>query len=526
MALFVLVWSGSSGQQPFAVNIQPAGIYGPPIHSGAFAVWDGKWIFIGGRIDGLHIMQAMQAFPAYGKNDSIYVVDPVLNTYTTLDATALLPDVYQAVTSSNMEFYQDGRFLYMIGGYGKMSSQNTWITFPSLVSVDLECLVHAANISAPATNCFRQLVDTNMAVAGGMFEKIDSTYYLVGGHRFDGMYSQVSMGGMFTQEYTNEIRRFTIDDDGVNLSIANYSALRDTDVFHRRDLNLVPQIYPNGEYGFTAFGGVFQKNADLPYLTPIDIAASGVHHQSGFNQNLSQYTSAVVPVYDSINNYMHTLFFGGMSLYTMDTVSQTLIQDTLVPFVSTVSKISRDGSGNLTEYKLPVNMPALIGSNATFIIDTTAALWNGRIIDLNRLNGVSRIGYIVGGIQSDFANVGMLDPVGMSRPNAQVYEVFIDKTISSTHELQIKNSVNNLSVYPNPFRDKLSVDFSVPNFSSACSIDLFNMDGKLIRNLLPEKMLTGDQHFQFQLNSIKPGTYLCRIRVGESVKGVKVVVEK
>ena len=524
--LFVSVVTSTTAQQPFAVYLQPSSINVPATHSGAFADWNGKWIFIGGRIDGLHIMQAMQAFPTYGRNDSIYIVDPVSNTHTSLDATLLQPDIYQAVTSSNMEFYQDGKYLYMIGGYGKMSAQNSWITFPSIVSVDLDCLELAAASGTSPGACFRQIIDTNMAVAGGMLEKIDSTYYLTFGHRFDGLYAAVAMGGMFTQQYTNEIRRFSIQDDGVNLSISNYSALQDTTVYHRRDLNLVPQIYPSGDYGFTAFGGVFQKNADLPYLTPIDITANTVQHQSTFNQNLSQYTSAVVPVYDSTNNFMHTIFFGGMSLYTLDTITQTLIQDTLVPFVTTVSKISRDGTGGLSEFKLPVNMPAFIGSNAVFILDPLMPLKNNRIVNLNQLSGVTRIGYIVGGIQSDYPNVGQLDPVGMSRPNAQVIEVFIDKTVSSTHELQIKNAVNNLSVYPNPLKDVLNVDFTVPYGTETCAVQLFNVEGRLLRTLLQEKKLSGDQHFQFQLGSIKPGTYLCRVRVGDTVKGVKLVVER
>ncbi|HRH66482.1 MAG TPA: T9SS type A sorting domain-containing protein [Bacteroidia bacterium] len=523
IAFFLVSLSSLQAQQPFALYIQPSALSVPATHSGAFAEWNGKWIFIGGRIDGLHIMQAMQAFPTYGRNDSIYIVDPLTNTHTSLDATQLLPDIYEAVTSSNMQFYQDGRYLYMIGGYGRMATQNVWKTFPSLVAVDLECLVLASMTGSAPGACFRQITDTNMAVAGGMLEKIDSTYYLVFGHRFDGMYARTNLGGMFTQQYTHEIRRFSIRDNGVNLSLSNYSALQDTNLYHRRDLNLVPQIFPTGEYGITAFGGVFQKLVDLPFLTPIDITPTTVQHQNGFNQNLSQYTSAVVPVYDSVTNFMHTIFFGGMSLFTLDTITQTLVQDTAVPFVSTVSKISRDGLGNLTEYKLPVNMPGLIGSNAVFITDPLVPKTHERIVNLNRLTGITKIGYIVGGIQSDYPNVGLLDPEGMSRPNAQVYEVFIDRTVSSTHELLVKNDVNNLAVFPNPTHEKVTVEFSAGN-GTDCEVDFYNLEGRRIRTLLPSKKLTGDQHFDFQLGNLKPGTYLCRVRVGDSVKGVKVVV--
>jgi hypothetical protein len=64
------------------------------------------------------------------------------------------------------------------------------------------------------------------------------------------------------------IRKFTIYDDGINLAINNYQTIDDTANFRRRDYNLVHQIFPNRQEGITAFGGVFQYNALLPYLMP------------------------------------------------------------------------------------------------------------------------------------------------------------------------------------------------------------------------------------------------------------------
>ena len=127
----------STGQQSFSLSIAPSVISSSPaLHSGAFAVHNGKWIFLGGRIDGLHIMQSNQAFPAHSRNDSIYVVDPVSNTSMAADATQLPTSIYEALCSANMQFYQDGNHLYLIGGYGKEALQNNWITFHSLISVD------------------------------------------------------------------------------------------------------------------------------------------------------------------------------------------------------------------------------------------------------------------------------------------------------------------------------------------------------------------------------------------------------
>jgi len=516
----------STGAQPgFGVLVQPSSVISaPPLHSGAVANLNGKWIFIGGRIDGLHIMQSNQAFPPHGRNDSIYIVDPSNNTRLSADASQLTPSIYEAICSANMQFYQDGNYLYMIGGYGKEAMGNQWLTFHSLVSIDLNCLITNITGAGPISSCFRQLIDSNMAVAGGMLEKNDSTFYLVFGHRFDGRYARDTSVGNFTQTYTHEIRKFEIFDDGTTLSILNYRTETDTTNFHRRDLNLVPQIFPNGEYGMTAFGGVFQKNADLPFLTPIDIKASGTVHQSGFNQNLNQYTSAVMAVYDSVINEMSTVFFGGMSLYTLDTLNNLLIQDTLVPFVNTISKITRTSAGTLTEYKLSEEMPGLLGTNAYFIANDSLALLHGRIINLNSLAGLTHVGYIVGGIESDFPNIADLDPESMSRPHANVYDVYIDKLINSSNDLLITNLVNNLFIYPNPATKYFFLDFDLYK-QADCSVNLYDASGKSVREILISKNLSGHQHIKIYTEDLARGLYHCEVKAGTSMKVVKVLLK-
>ena len=510
-------------QDAFTVHLIPSSLTSvPAVHSGAFAEYNGKWIFMGGRRDGLHIMQANQAFPSTDRNDTIYIVDPLNNSMLSAAASQLPVYLFSAISSANMQFYQEGKFLYLIGGYGYEDSSQAWITFPSLVSVDLDSLENAINAGASISGSFRLLIDSNMAVTGGALDKIDSTYYLVFGHKFDGRYAKMQMP-IFTQRYTHEIRKFSIHDDGINLSVSNYSALSDTNLFHRRDFNLVPQVFLNHDRGFTVFGGVFQKMADLPFLTPIDITSGGVQHQQSFNENLNQYTTATLPVYDSSYNFMHTVFFGGMSLYTLDTINLALVQDTLIPFVNTISMVSRDASGQLIESKLQENMPALKGTNAIFISDINAPTIDGRIINLNSISGNTRVGFLVGGIHSDAPNIGDLDPVSMSRPNSIVYEVYIDKNVNAIPEVNVTNAVNNLIVYPNPAVGNLYMNFLI-NGSAECEIVLLDSKGSHAKNLLPSQALGGQQSLIFKIDELEAGNYYCRVRVGNSVKIVKVII--
>jgi hypothetical protein len=286
---------------------------------------------------------------------------------------------------------------------------------------------------------------------------------------------------------------------------------------------MLPQIYPNHDRGFTVFGGVFQKLIDRPFLTPIDITAANVVHQSAFNENLNQYSTASMPIYDSLNNYMHNVFFGGISLYTLDTVTMSLVEDTLVPFVSTISKVTRDASGVLTESRMQEDMPALKGTNAVFIPDPSIMTLEGKIIDLNALTGNTRVGYIAGGILSDFPNVANLDPIGMSRPNIVLYEVYIDKNINSIPEIKIQNELNNLVVYPNPFNENLIIRFSTLH-ENKCSIQLFDSKGLLVKELLSNRKVHGEQKFTFSTGGLPAGIYACQIKVVDAIKTI--LVEK
>ena len=515
-----------SAQEQFSISIASSSITSVPAwHSGAFAEWSGKWIFIGGRIDGLHNFQAGQAFDVFSRNDSVFVVDPVADQRWSASLSVLPHSMYEAICSANMEYFQDDSMLYMIGGYGRNDSSFTKITFPTLTAIHIDGLVNAVMTASPVNSFFRQVMDTNLAIAGGRLEKIDSTYYLVFGHRFDGLYDKNSGSTLFVQHYSNEIRKFNIHDDGVALSITNFQTIVDTTHFHRRDYNLVPQVFPGGEFGMTAFGGVFQKFANLPFLNPIDITSSSTVVNNSFDQNLSQYETACMPVHDSTNNFMHTFFFGGMSLYTYDTTTQSLVQDTLIPFVKTISKISRDGSGNLTEYSLPIQMPSLLGTNARFIPDRNLSLDHNAIIRLNSLPANSHAGWIVGGIQSDFPNIAHLDPGSMSRASSEVFDVFIHKSIVHVQDQLIKNEINNFFVYPNPSDWIFHIEFST-NEKLKLEVAVYHANGKKIVSLFDGWHQPGDSKLSWDASHVKAGIYFCRVKSGSYSKSVKLVIEK
>ena len=78
--LFILNSIYIKADEPYTIQLEQVNIPGSPkIHSFAFADDNGKWLFIGGRINGMHGFDAATAFPKQFSNTNIFVVDPSTN---------------------------------------------------------------------------------------------------------------------------------------------------------------------------------------------------------------------------------------------------------------------------------------------------------------------------------------------------------------------------------------------------------------------------------------------------------------
>lgn len=432
----------------------------PGLHSYAYAQHQGKWLIIGGRTDGLHPRQPFNAFPTSQSNTNIYVVDVANSQIWSASVNSLPTGLKEQLQSTNMNFHQEGDTLYIVGGYGFSQSANDHITYPYLATVDVAGLISAIMNSQPITSYFKQLQNNIFAVTGGHLEKLDSLFYLVGGHRFDGRYNPMGHA-TYTQAYTNKIQKFTIDNSGAQLSHGNYSAITDPVHLRRRDYNLLPQVFPNGEEGFLISSGVFQLGVDLPFLYPVEITKNGYTPITNFNQYLNNYHSAVANLHDSVNNSMHSIFFGGMSQYYYQ--NDTLVQDNQVPFVKTISRLTRDSNGVFTEYQIPLEMPGLKGASAEFIPNLDLPNHNSNIIILSEISQASfMIGHIVGGINSSSLNPFSNNQTNLTSADNTVYEVWLTEKPISVDEYKV-NGTNpyQVSIFPNPFYSKFKIEFNL-----------------------------------------------------------------
>lgn len=528
--LFVLVIGLSQLLQaqnnfPYDVVLTPVSVSGlPGLHSYVVGQHDGKWLIIGGRKDGVHARQPFNAFPGAQNNTTIYVVDIATQQSWTASVTSLATGLKEQLQSTNMNFYQDGNTLYIIGGYAFATSADDHITFDKLTSVDVPGLITAIVNGTSITSYFKQITSSNFAITGGYLGKIGNEFYLVGGQRFDGRYNPMN-NPTFVQTYSNSIRKFEIDNSGSQLSISNYQAITDAVHLHRRDYNLVPQVFPDGELGYTISSGVFQISADLPFLYPVDIKASGHVPQTSFNQYLSNYHCGNASLYDATNNNMHNLFFGGMSQYYYN--NGTLIQDNTVPFVKTISRMTRTADGTLTEYKFPFEMPNLKGAGSEFIPNENLAKYANGVIKLSEITATEFvIGHLYGGIQSSITSPFSTNQTNLTSADPTVYEVKLVYNPALSLEVVDGKNPFSFSVYPNPtVNDTINIEFTIPYVADLEYI-MSNLDGKILSEGSIEDLQIGNNKMSFSLEEAQTNLVLLTFVFDHKFYQTKKIIKK
>lgn len=502
-----------SQTEPYTIELERITMPGTPlIHSFAFAEANGKWLFVGGRTNGLHGFDPGTAFPKQYSNKNIFVVDPsTVQTWSRNIFANLSINFADPLRSTNMQFVQVGNKLFITGGYGYDSTSNGLITFPVLTVIDVAETIDAISNGTTIAPYVRQLNDQRLKICGGAMQKLGDYFYLVGGHDFNGTYSQT----VNDQVYSNQIRRFKINDAGGNLSISDYSALTDTVEYHRRDMNVVPAIRPDGtsEY-IVLYGGVFRHGADLPFLNPIYIDGSGAVVDNTFSQKMSQYTCAFLSAFNSVNGDFHTTFFGGMSLWYYNEITHQQEYDSLVPFINDVTTLSKTSGGISHEVISSTKLPALLGTNSQFIVSESVPRYSNGVLKLNEISGRTFAGYIFGGIRA------LLPNNTPSFPSDYIMKVYI--TPKSVNITQTGNNVpDRLELkqnFPNPFNPSTKIKFNVASDNSGgaspVKLVVFNSLGEEVTTLVDKALSPGTYEVKFDGSMLSSGVYFYKLISG------------
>lgn len=529
LSIFISNYSFSQ-TVPFEISIEPFSIEGlGGLQSFAYGQHNGKWLIVGGRLDGLHRRQPFAAFDVAGHNILLFVVDPVTKQKWTAPLSSLPIPIQEQLSSTNMEFHQDGDYLYCVGGYGYSATINNHTTFSNLTAIKVPEVIDAIINNASFTSFFRQITDAQFQVTGGRLKKIDSTYYLLGGQKFIGRYNPMgpNNGPGFIQEYTNAIRKFDLTDNGSIISITHLPSFFDTANLHRRDYNAEPQILPNGNHGITMFSGVFQHNADLPFLNSVTVDANGYDVNNTFVQYYNHYHCPVIPIYSETLNEMHNVFFGGIAQF-YDSAG-TMVQDNNVPFVNTIARVTRTANGDMTEYKLPIKMPALLGAGAELIPNLNFAHFENEVFKLDSLTTDSvLIGYIFGGISSAQPNIFFTNDGNQSVASNQIFKVFLKKTKSVSIDNLNKESIGflNLIIYPNPNDGVLNLSFNLAK-KEEVTLTISDTNGSLVNKVVLTNLKTGKNNYTWDIEKLtRGGIYFISLETATEKITHKLIISK
>lgn len=516
--LMLLLTAGIHGQSvsTYTITLEEVVLPSfPALQSFVIGTTDSEWLVIGGRKDGLHRRQPWATFQPEGNNTEIYVLNPTTGEVWSAGLGSLTVSLQEQLQSTNMEFFDAADHIVIIGGYGYSPTVDDHVTFPYLTFVDKSGLIQAVKEGLDIAPYFQQIEDDRFRVTGGYLGRIGDEYLLVGGQDFEGRYNPMGPdhGPGFFQEYTNAIQRFSITNDGSNIGVTNWQISVDSLELHRRDYNLVPQIFPDGAFGYTAFSGVFQYDTDLPWLNTVDITDAGYQVVPGFNQYLNQYHTAHAALYDAATQEMTTLFFGGIAQYYLNEQGD-LVQDDNVPFVKTISCVTRDKNGGMTE-TLAGKMPDYLGASAEFIPNPEHEQFAQGILDIGAWEDgqAQEIGYILGGIQSSEANIFFTNEGDQSAASARVFRVMAQRISTSTDAVPRVSAEGyfQLKVHPNPASDRLHIYFHTHKMEWV-QLALYDVQGKQVGPSF-EGILDANRHeFEWKVDTLPSGTYFLRLQ--------------
>lgn len=444
---------------PFRVRLRKADIKLPMgVQSYIHGIHNDKWLIITGRLGGLHgfVEDSTNNFPTNEQNTIVFVIDPIKKkTYTRslLDPESGLTQAQVDLLSvTAAQGYQSDNTLYITGGYGLDSSTGNLNTKNALTAIDIPGLIHWVTDPSPgetAAEHIRQIFDNIFKVTGGYMNKIgDHPTLLIFGHEFNGFYMDPMQQPPVFQKYTEQVRRFRIHDDGVNLSITPESPLPSTPDpnFRRRDLNVVPivrRVDKKLTESFDVLSGVFTLTTGV-WTVPVEITAEGNSSMadpalpSTFKQGMNNYDTATFGMFSERTGEMYTILLGGISFGFFEKTASglTFSTDEEIPFISQTTTIRIDKDGNYTQHFMKhggfpdirsktVNAgnQLLFGSESEVFLFDDVLKYGKEVLKLDCIKRPTLIGYVIGGIMSTVPNT---TSQADSSPSPYIFEVIVE----------------------------------------------------------------------------------------------------
>lgn len=434
---------------PFQVSVELADFSLPNgYHSGVTGIYEGKWILLAGRTNGLHGFGPTDNFPPSAQNTVVYVVEPTTGLVYSKDLTDISSGLTQAeidlLSVTSPQGYQRKNTLYMTGGYGVDTSTGIFTTKPFLTAIDIPGLMEWVMNPAPtipARAYIRYLENPIFQVTGGHMARGEGNLtLLIFGQNFLGQYNPGSNG-----DYTNQVRRFYIRDNGKTLSVKIKKSIPELPEpsYRRRDLNIIPivrDLMGESVPSFVALSGVFTEAGGI-WTVPVVINIDGKTEMedplkdSTFKQAMNNYVSPAISLYSGHFGSAYLTLFGGLSYGYFD--SSGFQTDEEIPFINQITTIEYNSHAEFTQYLMAAEYPTILsttsnpgnvllfGAGADFIPAANLSSYDNGVIKYDHLyKGRSLMGYIVGGIQSTVPNTSSTSD---SAASPYIFKVYLQK---------------------------------------------------------------------------------------------------
>lgn len=407
---------------PFTISFDTASFNLPSgIHSGSVATWEGKWLILTGRTNGMHTF-GVNPFPPSLQNKTAFVIDFANEKVYTRDLDDTGSGLSQAqidtLSVTSPQYAQNDKTLYITGGYGYDTESSTFGTMPVLTAIDVPELmawVMESPSATPASASIRQTTSSWVQVTGGYMSILNNhlSGLLIFGQNFTGVYTPDSNG-----DYTKQARRFQIIDNGVDLYVQQRDSEEPNESYRRRDLNILPMMI-NNQQAFVALSGVFTLTDGI-WTVPVEIGLNGStfmpnpDSEATFKQGMNNYASSTATLYSPSTDTNYYLLMGGITFGYFD--GETFETSTDFPFTNQVTTVKRDTDGSYSQFIMDEQFPyiesqgsnpgneLLFGAGAFFIKAEGLPLYPNKVINLDAITEPTVIGYVVGGIMSTVPN--------------------------------------------------------------------------------------------------------------------------
>ncbi|NBP82002.1 fibronectin type III domain-containing protein, partial [bacterium] len=211
----VTPWSGAYQLVVSEVDTEAASL--PTLQSFAKATYDGEWVMLAGRTNGLHNFTAdgIKNFPPKYQNSDVWVVDPatqqVWSRSLTDASSGLSQTQIDSLSATNTLWQQDGDTLFVAGGYVYDSTTNNFTTYNALTALDLPSVVRwvKGEDATLGANAILQVAGdeaTDGSYEGGFFQatggglhQLEDRFFLVFGQNFEGPYIP-GRNGVYTSQ--------------------------------------------------------------------------------------------------------------------------------------------------------------------------------------------------------------------------------------------------------------------------------------------------------------------------------------